>query len=614
MKKLAAIVIVSGILIVLIVALAFFYIDFSGHSSLSYKIVSGEKILGEISIDKYVTEDKIAYKSVTKDFFSSGYPIVNEKLFLKKQNRVPVKFIREVIGAKGWKRLMLFVLEDGKNNFLFLEYPRFMALEDINSGKNKILFSSGDIMLYMPLMDKYNFWRRGTQFLDVLILLEETVPPVSDRVRIKYITDEYIPVMGHRAEAERFEISSELLPKTTLFLSKYTRRILKIEITGKDSCFVLDSCIENPAKRLVALWEKSSASDIFSGLAAGRAKAGRDKAVKDASVEGFAQDFFKAPDKKDIFFESKNIILSGMLFLPKGKGPFPGIVLVPKEFSRTNGEQALVDFFAEFLSREGYVVLVFDNPGQGKSQGSRTGMSEMLGIEHIVNAAGYLNKLSDVKSGDITLIGHESSGYLVLKAAEAVFFIRSCVLLNLPICGENMLFQEASKQNIGACLNDAGLGSSADKIIEDLAERAGRHQKQVVLSNDEFSFFAGIKVPVKEYKSFLTRKIRDAVLSFKGPILLIWGRGYRYFDSQSVSGLKEPLLQTNNASKISVLKNSGDYLGGFKRGDNSIEFEIDGDCAKLIKNWLKSNPGKTTEEADTVIAESFFTPSPEAKQ
>ena len=76
-------------------------------------------------------------------------------------------------------------------------------------------------------------------------------------------------------------------------------------------------------------------------------------------------------------------MLSGRLWVPVGKGPFPAVLLVPRAGPMVGGEKELLDSIGEILSDAGNVAFIFDSPGQGKSQGGFIGLDDRKRIRNI---------------------------------------------------------------------------------------------------------------------------------------------------------------------------------------------------------------------------------------
>jgi len=600
MKKLLAVVIVSVILMISLLVLAFFYVDLSGHKGLRYELTVDGAFFGHVNIDKYVTEDKIVYKSSASYPASSGYPAIDEKLFLKKRTMMPLKFIQEAYGVKGQKRLTLLVQNGDKTDFLFLEHPRFITLKGFETGEKTMVFSPDDIMLYMPIVGKYNFWKKGTQLFEVMVPVDEPIPPMRAVIEVQYHDDEYITVMGRKVEAETFDIKSKTLPEAKIFLSKHTHRILALEMKKKRMRFVLVKCAESFGKRIKPLLDmiisvfnpKKTANKFPAAENEVPERNGRvGAAPADANIiTGRAEIESRSERKKDVFFESGNLILSGSMWIPDGEGSFPAVLMIPEDGPMINEEQCMLDSFGEFLSAAGFFAFVFDSPGQGKSQGSFIGLDDEKKIQDIAAAVAYLKAYPLVNKRSINLIGHKGGGYLAVKAAAGLPVVRSCILLGISPGPLRIDPREwFSNENLQTILKAHGFGPFDEKIMETAGKKAREQLRNVAYFTGDFSFFMGAKLPLGEYREFIARKPYEAVLSFDRPLLLVFGRDDKNFNMQVVNELKKSLVEKNLHSRVAVFRKAGAYMGKMMKQDNSWTFVANKDVFDLIRNWIIKN-------------------------
>jgi esterase/lipase len=606
MRKLVVILFISVVFAIFLVVLAFFYVDLSGHKGFRYDLLKEGRFFGSIRVDRYITEDKVIYKGTAEYPYSLEYPVVNEKLSLKKKTMTPLKFVEEADGGKGQKRLTLLAQEGEKTDFLFLEHPKFITLKGFETGEKTMVFFPTDLMLYMPIMEKYNFWKKGTQSFEVMIPVSEPIPPIRDKVEVTYLKDEYIPVMGRRMEAESFAIGAKTLPTAKIFLSKYTHRILALEIDKMNLRFVLVSFIESP-KRIKPAVDKFIS--IFNLRKAGGESppaeaplSGRgglpEEATPPADTKGSEQ-----VTTKEIFFKSGSLILSGKLWVPEGKGPFPAALIIPKDGPFTKGQQYLFNSLGKFLSASGFIIMVFDSPGQGKSQGSFVELSDEKRIQNIIAAVSYLEGHPAVEKKAINLIGYEGGGYLALKAASSLPFVRTGIILGVPEgFTKSDFFQGPSKENIQVLLNACGIGPADEKYMETITKKTQDCFMEVARSSENFSFFMGVRTPLKEYREFMARRPYETILSSDKPLLLIFGKDDKRFNLQAVEGLKESLEKKDHRDKVAVFRNLDTYMGRMEMYDDSWGFTVNKDVLDLIGNWIRKNGIYIEEEPPSVEA------------
>ncbi|MBW3468071.1 alpha/beta hydrolase family protein [Arthrospiribacter ruber] len=121
--------------------------------------------------------------------------------------------------------------------------------------------------------------------------------------------------------------------------------------------------------------------------------------------------------------ETDNVKLKGTLTIPEGNGPFPGVILVtgsgPQDRNSTIFEHEPFWVIADYLSRNGIVVLRFDERGVGGSEGdfgSATSRDFKLDAQ---SGMKYLQDLQEVDISEIGMLGHSEGGMIAwMVAAE----------------------------------------------------------------------------------------------------------------------------------------------------------------------------------------------------
>ena len=610
MKKLVTFLFIVGFLIVFLLMVAFLYMDLSGHKVFKYELIKDDKTFASILVDRYVIEDKIIYKSNGEYPYSLGYPEVFKELFLKKKNLNPLKFIVERKGIKGQKNVTMLTHEEGRADYLYLDHPRSVVFSDIETGFNIIFFSTKDIVLYMAVMEKYNFWKKGSQYFEALIPVSNNTPPVETKLEIKYVKDEYIPVLGKRVEAEEFIIKGNIIPDVKIFLSKYTHRILLLEIEGKEEKYILTEFLDGPLKRIeyfadnvktffmpkIYDAEKMEATKVFPGSVS----ASTMKTKKTAEV---GDD--KAYRVKEVFFESGNNFLSGKLWIPNKGHSFPAVILVPRDGSETRGEQYLMESLAETFAVSGFSALTFDSPGQGKSQGSFKSVDDDRRVQDLTSAFVYLEKNPNISKENITFIGHEGGGYIAVKTASKLPSVRGCVLVNPPLKYDGVdFYEQVPNENLRGILSEQDIGSFKDVFIEKMSWETYQQMKSAVESNKSFYLFKGKKIPLASYREFLMRNMNEAVLEFDRPVLLIFNKGSRYFTQKAVDSIKKQLRKRNSNNRLVVMKEMGEYVGEILPYTEGWYFSSNPEALELVGSWvfeINLPESNTYVEAETKI-------------
>ncbi|WP_374584934.1 alpha/beta hydrolase family protein [Pseudoduganella sp.] len=117
---------------------------------------------------------------------------------------------------------------------------------------------------------------------------------------------------------------------------------------------------------------------------------------------------------EEVTFRNGDIILSGTLVLPEGKGPFPAVVLTQMSSPAPRGAYALQ---AYYFAAHGMAALMYDKRGVGKSGGEfNKATMEQLADDAIAGIE-LLGKRSDIKADAIGTWGHSQGGWLAPLAA-----------------------------------------------------------------------------------------------------------------------------------------------------------------------------------------------------
>ncbi len=143
--------------------------------------------------------------------------------------------------------------------------------------------------------------------------------------------------------------------------------------------------------------------------------------------------------EEEVFFENakEQITLAGTLTLPKGKGPFPTVVLISGSGQQDRDEAVFGHrpflILADHLTRQGIAVLRFDDRGVGKSTGDATRATSADFATDALAAVRYLQTRKEIDSKKIGLIGHSEGGLIApMVAVQAPHEIAFIVLLAGP--------------------------------------------------------------------------------------------------------------------------------------------------------------------------------------
>lgn len=129
-----------------------------------------------------------------------------------------------------------------------------------------------------------------------------------------------------------------------------------------------------------------------------------------------------------ISYPSDDLKIYGVMNIPKGKGPFPLILLNhgyynPSTFQSGDGTRSM----AEILANKGYLTLASDYRGHGKSEGEGGGHRPEYAID-VLNLAASAKTIPQADTTRIGMWGHSMGGETSLRAVEINPDIKALVL------------------------------------------------------------------------------------------------------------------------------------------------------------------------------------------
>ncbi|KAF2509271.1 alpha/beta fold hydrolase [Flavobacterium zhairuonense] len=149
---------------------------------------------------------------------------------------------------------------------------------------------------------------------------------------------------------------------------------------------------------------------------------------------------------EDVKFENKTdkVVLAGTLSLPKKEGNFPAVILISGSGGQNRDGETLGHkpylVLADFLTKNGFAVLRFDDRGVAQSTGDILKATTADFARDVQAGVDYLQTRKEINKKKIGLIGHSEGGIIapiVARNSSAIDFI---VLLAGPgIRGEKLL-------------------------------------------------------------------------------------------------------------------------------------------------------------------------------
>jgi fermentation-respiration switch protein FrsA (DUF1100 family) len=160
---------------------------------------------------------------------------------------------------------------------------------------------------------------------------------------------------------------------------------------------------------------------------------------------------------------SADVSIGGTLTIPKGKGPFPAVLLIAGSGPSDRDESALGHkpflVLADHLTRQGIVVLRADKRGIGKTTGTFSSSGVLEFASDALTGVEYLKSRTEVDAKRIGLIGHSEGGGVAPLVAVQTRDVSYLVLLATPGMSayDILVLQDGT---------EAKAGGSTDKEVE----------------------------------------------------------------------------------------------------------------------------------------------------
>lgn len=273
---------------------------------------------------------------------------------------------------------------------------------------------------------------------------------------------------------------------------------------------------------------------------------------------------------EDVTFKNDKagITLAGTLTLPKKEGNFPAVVLISGSGSQNRDEEIMEHkpflVLSDFLTRNGFAVLRFDDRGVGKSGGNPVNATTADLATDTEAAFNFLKTRKEINKKKIGLVGHSEGGMIAPMVANTNPDVAFIIMLAGPgIPGAEQLVL----QNY--------LIGKADGIPEDELTRLGAINKQVynvlttetdikamkkntadILNKEMRPFYGSKGIPESE----ITQYINSQVEIMCSPWYIYF---LKYNPAPAIEKLKCPVLALNGEKDLQVPPNAN--LDGIKR-------------------------------------------------
>lgn len=268
---------------------------------------------------------------------------------------------------------------------------------------------------------------------------------------------------------------------------------------------------------------------------------------------------------EEVRYKSKNpsVTLAATITIPEGKGPFPAALLITGSGPQNRDEELMghkpFEVLADYLSRQGFIVLRADDRGIGKSTGDFTKATSADFADDVHGGVEYLLSRPEVDRKKIGLIGHSEGGMIAPMVAASRKDLDYIVLL----AGPGVKISRLMEAQNAAVLKSSGVSEAAintylpfySKMMNLLVNETDSIKARDAIRNTLQEFISKTDTAILSELNLKDSTSHNVFLKtmdqqFKTP----WSKYFLKFDPEPyLSKLKCKVLAINGERDIQVL-------------------------------------------------------------
>ncbi len=306
--------------------------------------------------------------------------------------------------------------------------------------------------------------------------------------------------------------------------------------------------------------------------------------------------------------EDANINLAGTFTAPSSNGTYPTVILISGSGPQNRDEELMghKPFYvlADFLTKNGYAVLRYDDRGVGKSTGDFGSSTSEDFASDVKAAIKYLINKKEVNSNKIGLVGHSEGGLIapmVAATSSDVAFIISLAGPGLP--GDEILLLQQKLIGKASGIQEEKLMEN-EKINREVFELIKKSNNKEVLKN-KISILLN-SIPDKDIPNGISKDefINQQIKQILNP----WMQYFIKYDPRpALSKVKCPVLALNGEKDLQVpaqenINSIKDLL--IKAGNKNVTTQILPGLNHLFQECKTGSPDEyaTIEQTISPIA------------
>ncbi len=551
MRKIYIAVLLVFIVSVFLFIISFVYLDRHNHKTFYYDISTDGQYVGTAKLDKFVTEDKLVYRSVSttpfKEFFTE------ERARLDLDRKYNLEDYQKELFANGVAYLFYAENKNDSASFLSRSVSKFNYLGNVPVRRGAYIFEIASPLTYLPIIENYDFRRGKSQgFNSFIYLSNRQLPPVKRFVTLTSIKDEYLKINHRRIKTENLLLKIKGCPPGNVWVAKSDRSIIMIEIPS----------IGLKITRSFNLKEASPTEYL-------------------TAADGYTS--------KDVTFHSKNKQLSGTITTPSAEalspeGKFPAVLLVWGEGPQDRNYQGFFASIASYLSKNGYAVLRFDKRALGSGRPDTFFTTPENEFTDITAALNFLASQKNVDVKRISIISHSEGALNALKLAADQPDLKGLILMAPLISldpgdSEALLGNQAVKEKWG--------DEYLKLVIKSIRETRGRANR----TKHDWGYVMGKRCYLKSIRNEYAFKPMDILEKVSAPILILHGKDDAEVPVEYASLLDKTLFDYGKMKHtITYFSYLGHFFGKLiNDGKSRMHYDVDKEALAGIRDWLNIN-------------------------
>lgn len=539
-----AVLAVLGISIILFFA-SFAYLDAIKHQTFHFVVNLNGKDVGTIRVDRFITDERIIYKSAMSTPLDGLFTEYRSRLSLDKDYELE-NYTKE---RSTGRVTDTYYIENFKHLISFVSryQSKFSFLDNIPIRKHTFYFEDDSPLTYMPIIENYDFSKgRAQGFNAISCLYAWSLPPVKRFVTFTSIRDEYIKIGSKKIEAENLLLKMRDYPQGMIWVSKSDHSLIKLNI---------------PQKGLVIT--RTFNPKTFHAQ------------EKTITPEGYLS--------TDVSFKNKNTDLFGTITYPARHGKFPAVILANSGAPQDRQCQGLFTFLADYLSKNGYAVLRFDKHAAGTTTDDMAYTTDSREIEDLSAAVQYMKTRDFVDTDKLVLLGHARGALYALKRAADDQMIKGLIMIapDLPLDQDKMLDIESMRKS--------AQGRTWSDDYRALIIRGAKENLNTLAANEgDFAYILGKKCFLSDMREELADKPLDTAKKLKIPVLILQGALAENTQTDAAALLDTTIADSGNTKHtLTYYAYLGQYFGNkISDGIHRAYYETDPAVLENIKKWL----------------------------